>query len=304
MSGLESVISLEYDKCRYTIVILTHLGNEIPILLDRSIYKIIKKYGYRWYINDKDHVYTVRSYIHGGDTYEEYLYIHDLVMRLGRAGIAQKEVKSHDIAKYTEHALIKTKLELTYPIIHINKVHFDNRYSNLQYDSPDKDHAKNTKKKKRTINLKKYGISAQELPTYVWYIKPDKTHGSRFSVEIPDEISWRSTSSKNLSLRYKLEEVKKYIRHLRRRRSDIFDHFCMNGDLSLKGKTLLREYNKMIEHANYTIPIPINSNTDLFIQKDLTGLSSEEIYILYSFDPVKGAVNVNRKLNEYRLSMA
>lgn len=308
MSRLKSVINLEYDKKSYAVIIIKNLGDNIPILLDRPVYKIVKNLNYYWYINDKDHVYTIRKYTYKGELYDEYIYLHDLVMRLGKTGVLQKEIKNTDeLIKFMRYALQSDKSnksnKYNYPIIHINKIHFDNRYSNLQYDSPDKEYIKNTKKKKRTIDLKRYDISVQNLPTYVWYLKPDKTHGGRFCIEIPDEISWRSTSSKKLSLRYKLEEVKKYLRHLRRSRPDIFDYFSMNGDLNLKGKTLLKEYNKLIEQAGYTIPISNVSKTDLFIQKDLSGLSSEEVYVLYSFDPREENVNIGRALKEYYTSI-
>jgi hypothetical protein len=304
MSRLESRVNLEYGGGRYTVVIITHLGNEIPILLDRPIYKIIKKLGYSWYINDKNHVYTVKTITYRGKTHDEYIYIHDLAMRLGRAGISQKEVTGNaKTIEYMRYALNPSKSE--YPIIHLNRVHFDNRYSNLQYDIPNKStYVKNTKKKRRTINLKRHGISVQELPTYVWYLKPDKSHGGRFCIEIPEEISWRSTSSKKLSLRYKLEETKKYLRHLGRNRSDIFNYFSMNGDLNLEGKTLLKEYNKMIRHAGYEIPVSEVSNTERFIRKDVQDLSAEEIYVLYRFDPIEGSVNVGKAIREYANSLS
>ena len=299
MSRLESKVNLEYNGKKYTVVIITHLGNEMPILLDRPIYKIIKKLGYSWYLNDKNHVYTVKTSTYRGIKRDDYIYIHDMVMRLGRAGVSQKEVPSSKTVEYLRFALSPSKNE--YPIIHQNRVHFDNRYSNLKYDTPNKTtYVKNTKKKKRTINLKKHGIEVRELPTYVWYLKPDKSHGGRFCIEIPGEISWRSTSSKKLTLRYKLEETKKYLRHLRRKRADIFNYFSMNGDLNLEGKTLLNEYNKMIRHAGFEIPISEVSNTERFIQKDTSDLTPEEVYILYRFDPIEGSVNVSRAVKEYQ----
>lgn len=307
MSNLDSVANIEYDKRYYTVVILTHLGNEIPILLDRLIYKIIKQFGYHWYVNDKNHVYAIRPYIYKNEHREEYIYIHDMVMRLGNLGIlnmlntSQRKNSTSEIIKYMRSALLLSgDTDIKYPIIHINRVHFDNRYANLQYDIPGKVCAKNTKKKKRTIDLEKYGISVQELPTYVWYLKPDRSHGGRFCVEIPNEISWRSTSSKQLSLRFKLEEVKKYLRFLKRQRPDIFDQFCMNGDLSRSGKILIEEYGKMIEKVGYTIPISVINRTDQFIKKDLSDLTSEEIYILYSIDYLtEGTVNVNKQIKEF-----
>ena len=308
MSRLESTINLEYGSGSYTVSMIKHSNLYIPVLLDRPIYKIIKKLDYHWYINDRNHIYAIRKYTYKGESYDEYIYLHDLVMRLGKTGLLKKGIRNTDeLIKYMRYALQTNSDKSTsnkhYPIIHIDKIHFDNRYSNLQYDVPDKNYAKNTKKKKRTINLERYNIYVEELPTYVWYLKPDKSHGGRFCIEIPGEISWRSTSSKRLSLRYKLEEAKKYLRYLKRMRPDIFNYFSMNGDLNLKGKTLLREYNKMIGRAGYKYPFSSVSNTDVFIQKDLSDLSPEEIYVLYSFNPRKGNINVGKALNEYYASI-
>lgn len=304
MSRLESKINLEYNGNKYTIVIISHLNNEMPILLDRTIYKIIKQLRLDWYINDKSHIYTVRTSTHKGQTYNEYIYIHDLVMRLGRAGIAQKNTLTiAQITEYMRHAISPSKSE--YPIIHLNRIHFDNRYANLQYDIPNKTtYVKNIKKKKRTINLKRYGISVQELPTYVWYLKPDSSHGGRFCIEIPEEISWRSTSSKHLSLRYKLEETKKYLRYLSQNRPDIFNYFSMNGDLNLEGRTLLKEYNKMIRCVNYEVPVQEISNTERFIKKDTSDLTAEELYVLYRFNPSNGSINVNQTIQEYTKTLS
>jgi hypothetical protein len=307
MSRLESDLNLEYGNGSYTVVIIKNSGKYIPILLDRPIYKIIKKLNYYWYVNDKDHIYTIKKHTYKNEIYDEYVYLHDLVMKLGKTGILQKGIKNTDeLIKYMRYALQSDKTkkyDKNYPITHINKINFDNRYVNLQYDSLDKDYVKNVKKKKRTIDLKRYNIIVDDLPTYVWYLKPDKSHGGRFCIEIPDEISWRSTSSKRLSLRYKLEEVKKYLRYLKKIRPDIFDYFSMNGDLNLKGKTLLKEYNKMIGRAGYTIPVSNINNTNLFIKKDLSDLSPEEIYVLYSFNPLKETVNVGKALKEYYTSI-
>ena len=288
MSLLKSVLNVEYGKNRYTIVLVRHLDNRLPVLLDRDIYKKLFKLGHAWYINDKSNIYTVERYTHKGEQLEQHIYMHDLVMRMRN--------KSADKAN----------------IIHINRINFDNRYTNLEYDTPDKAIVKNVKKKKRTIDLRElraYGTVTDDLPTYVWYNKPDATHGSRFSIEIPGEVSWRSTSSRNLSIKYKLEETKKYMRYLKRQRPDIFDYFCMNGDLSLHGQTLLKEYDKIIRLAGYGISglsnphnphNPQNSSkTDGFVQKNTSNMKPCEMYVLYRFDPSSSTNDPLKALAEY-----
>ena len=49
-------------------------------------------------------------------------------------------------------------------------------------------------KKKRTIKLpKSSGITPDDIPTYIWYVKETANHGDRFVVEIGD-IKWKTTS--------------------------------------------------------------------------------------------------------------
>ena len=62
-----------------------------------------------------------------------------------------------------------------------------------------------TANKQGTIKLKNLDVS--KLPSFVWYLKPDSSHGERFQIDLGN-IKWKSTSSDNLSINYKLEETK------------------------------------------------------------------------------------------------
>lgn len=272
---LIKTINIEYKKKKYTICLLKHDKNHIPILLNHNIYKIIVSLNYDFLINEKNHVYT-----YNGDG---IIYLHELVMKYsGRKGMDRA-------------------------IIHINNIHFDNRIENLQYDITDKHYKKNTRKKTRIIDLSDYGIDSDLLPTYIFYVKSDATHGDRFQIEIKTEkILWRSSSSKKLSLRYKLEESKKYLRYLRKKKGYLFDNYSMNGDLNKIGQRLLREYIKMIKAIDYTIDSEIidsallGINTEIYLEPELDDLTNFELYILESFDPKIGYINIREMENEYR----
>lgn len=277
MSKLDTLVTLEYHKNRYTVAAIKHSDNKIPILLDRDMYKVIKRLDKNWYINDKNHVYCFHSQDGGITQYPVYL--HEVVVRLSPS-IDQKHLNKK-------------------PIIHINNIHFDNRIENLQFDVPNKDYSKNTRKKSRIINLRRHGIDVDDLPTYMWYLKPDQSHGDRFAVEFPNKMSWRSTASKKVSLRYKLEEAKKYLRYMKIERPDLFDAYSMNGDLTGTGMRLYKEYNMMIGKAGFTIDNPEIEKTDRFLVKDTSDLTNFEIYLLQNFDPGKGSVDVNGVLKDY-----
>ena len=84
----------------------------------------------------------------------------------------------------------------------------------------------------------------------MWYLKEDNTHGERFIVDIGD-IQWKSTSSKKVSLKYKLEETKKYLRFLKEDRNDLFSDYSMNGDLNSDGLNLIKSFVKISQDAGF-----------------------------------------------------
>lgn len=277
MSELQGLLTLEYHKNRYTVATLKYSSDTIiPILLDREMYKKIRNLNKKWYINEKNHVYCFHN--QNGKVNSYPVYLHEIVMKLNK--------------KY-----------LNKPIIHINNIHFDNRIENLQHDIRNKDHSKNTKKKNRTIDLSEHGIQVDALPTYLWYLKPDSSHGDRFNIDVPGQIHWRSTSSRKVSLKYKLEESKKYLRHIKKTRPDIFESFSMNGDMTSTGNRLYKEYMMMIKKAGFTMNNPENNRTDEFLRQSTSNLSTFEIYLLHNFNPAKGSIDVKSLQHEYREMM-
>jgi hypothetical protein len=185
------------------------------------------------------------------------------------------------------------------PIIHINNIHYDNRLINLQYDTPNKCYSKNIKKKKRTIDLESYNIDVNKLPTYIWYVKPDKTHGDRFMIDIPDEIKWKTTSSKKVSLLYKLEEAKKFLRNIHKKRPDIFDNYSMNGDLTHHAQILYNDYHSLIRCAGFNIDIPSNTNTNNYLTENTSNLTDFEKYVLDNFNPNDKHINISYLYNQF-----
>lgn len=276
MSELNSIATIEYHKKRYTVASLnlfvqkTKRNITIPILLDRHIYRMLKQLSKTWYINDTSQVYC----IHHNNGKSHLVYMHDIVLKLS----GQTVNKS---------------------VIHINNIHFDNRIDNLQLDTTNKDYTKNMSKKKRIINLKKHKIDADKLPSYIWYAKPDATHGDRFVICVPGVLYWSTTSSKKVSLRYKLEEAKKYLRYIRDDKPEMFLECCMNGDLTQRGTELYKEYYMMIKKVGYAISMP-NKVTDEYLEEDLDNLTLAEIYLLHNFNPHTGSIDICNGLAEYK----
>lgn len=253
---------VDFDGLKYAVIKIQYNGVPIPIIIDANLIDKVVALNKSWRINNKGHIVTSHVYNNDGKESICEIYLHDVILTL--------------------HGSYQQK-----PVLHINRLGIDNRVINLSHDVKDKDISKNLKKKARSIKFPKHtNVKADDIPSFVWYIKEDPTHGERFSVEIGD-IKWKTSSSKTLSLKYKLEEAKKFLRHLKSRRSDLFDSHSMNGDLNKHGKQNLESFYKIAFTAKYTHLniIDLFDNTDEFLKQDLTGLDNEEVQILNNFDP-------------------
>lgn len=105
-------------------------------------------------------------------------------------------------------------------IDHLNRIPLDNRLSNLRYTSIANQNI-NTGSRQRKIELPEYcDIDVSDIPRGVWYVAKDKRHEERFCVQLKAfrkdnrEIYWKTPSISGLSLKFKLECAKKYIRWL------------------------------------------------------------------------------------------
>lgn len=230
-----------YRKNRYAVIDIVKKGRKYPLVLDYADFKIVKDMNKKWSCGSYNHIFCR----HTKDD-------------------KSREIPIHDVVKILED---RSNKDIDLPIVHINRVNFDNRRENLIYDEKDKDHNKNMKKKKRTISLPEdSGIDVNEMPTYVWYMKANDTHGERFMVSIGD-IKWKTSSSKDLSLKQKFEEAKKFLRDMKKTKPEIFDNYCMNGEYTKKGKELLKSFKIIVEKAGYKVSdMNIDNITDSYLK--------------------------------------
>jgi len=254
-------IQVKYKNKNYIIVSFKYMNENVPVVFDYNIYKYIINVNKKWYINK-----------------------YGIIMTNHKLNGINKEIYLHNLIMFINNKITNNKHKRV-PILHINKLYIDNRIENLCYDERNKIITKNLHKKTRTIDLSKYGINTNDIPSFVWYMKSDKSHGDRFVVKIndhDDKIEWKSSSSKLLSLRYKLEETKKYIRYLKLHRDDIFRTLSMNGDLNKYGHELLQSFINIIKNAGFNMKYNYINKTEQLIKEDLSGLSKNEIILLQS----------------------
>jgi hypothetical protein len=264
MGVIQDHKNLKSNNNIYTVFSIINRGKAVPVIVDYKDYKYISSLNKSWYLNEYGSV--VCQHQHNGNTIE--LYLHEIVMAL-----KHKELNINTEKK---------------PILHINRVGNDNRRENLMYDLINKDINKNLKKKKRIITLPRNSkINPNNIPTYIWYMKPDDTHGDRFIVDIGD-ISWKTTSSTKYSLKYKLEEAKKFLRELELIKPELFEEYSMNGEFNSGGKKMLNSFHKLIQEGGFisysnSNKFKNNNLTDKYLKEDLSGLSQDEISDLNAF---------------------
>lgn len=195
---------ITYDNREYGIIRI----NNIPIVLDWEDFRVIYCLDKQWQINDNNDVVTY---------YEEQnmnsvIYLHDIVMTLKSNFM---NVSHDDQNKHKN-------------VMHINKLNNDNRRCNLTYKDNTQNNTQNNIQGIKNLPPELV-ISDDEsfyLSKYVSYIKPYGTHCDRFVVNIGNSI-WKTTSSCKVSLRYKFEEAKKYLREVRSYHPELFEDYLL-----------------------------------------------------------------------------
>ena len=249
-----------FDDKNYIIVTMTYKGSKVPVIFDDIYYEKLRLLNKSWKINDAGFVVSKHKDIDKEQDIE--ISLHEVIMAFYN--------KENGLSKKNNN------------IIHINKLGIDNRIENLIYDTLDKETGKNSKKKKRIIEFsEEVGIKPNDIPSFMWYLKPNDSHDERFIIEIGD-INWKTTSCSKLSLRYKLEEGKKYLRELKEAKPEIFLENSMNGEFNVKGKKLLKSFFDISQKAGFKNLKKLSTDnlTDHYLKQKLKGLTTFEKDIL------------------------
>lgn len=173
-----------YHNKEYTIMKILYQDSYIYSIIDKEDFIKIKDITWHYISNG----YISHTALDNGKRKE--LYLHNMIMgRLGFPGKGSKE-----------------------SIDHINRNGLDNRKENLRLITQSAQNI-NQKQKERRVELPDgLGITIDDLPKHVWYIKVNGSHGERFGIDLKTEnIKWKSTSAKNVSLQDKLKAAKEQL---------------------------------------------------------------------------------------------
>lgn len=127
---------------------------------------------------------------------------------------------------------------------HINRIGFDNRKENLRIITQTQHNLNQLKRKRRVELPEESGLTADDIPKHIWYIKPNGSHGDRFAIEFKTEnIIWKTTASKNVSLKDKLKSAKEQLQEYYK----LYPYLNPNNeDKTSKIKELTDSYNEII----------------------------------------------------------
>jgi hypothetical protein len=128
---------------------------------------------------------------------------------------------------------------------HINRIGLDNRKENLRIITQSEQNL-NQSKRKRTVELPlDSGLTSDDIPKHIWYVKANGNHGDRFAIELKSEkITWKTTSSKNISLKDKLQSAKDKLQEYYKE----FPHLNPNNiEINNKITELINSYNEIIK---------------------------------------------------------
>ena len=174
---------LYHDK-EYTVIKIQHHDTHKYGLIDKEDFDKVKEHTWHYTAN------AYLSYTHRMNGSQKAVYLHNIVMgQLEHPGKGAKE-----------------------SIDHISRNGLDNRKENLRLITQSAQNI-NQKQKERRIELPaNSGVTVDEIPKHVWYIKANGAHGDRFGIDLKTEgIKWKTTSAKNVSLQDKLKAAKEQL---------------------------------------------------------------------------------------------
>lgn len=182
------------DDGKYAIGSILFKGMLVEFLIDTADLERVRPY--RWH-------YTSNAYIATSVTVD-----------ISGNGTDVAEVKPKKREVYL-HTFLLSPPE-GHAVQHISKNGLDNRRDNLRLVAAAAAATSAAPSKKRTAELPALcGIKPEQIPKHVWYVHANGYHSDRFAIEFKAEnILWKSTSSKKVSLQEKLEQAQAKLEEL------------------------------------------------------------------------------------------
>jgi len=174
----------------------------------------------------------------------------------------------------------------TTTIDHINRNPIDNRKENLHLINQSEQNLNQNKKQRQLILPEHSHIKINDIPRGVSYVPVFKNHGNGFEVNLPQFnnaiLKYYSSRDKTLSLKFKLEQVKKFLRYTKSKFPEEFAKHHIETEYNQNEIDLIDSYNEIIklsEFPEYKNNL-ITYNTQNYLTEDLTYLTDNEKKLL------------------------
>lgn len=145
-------------------------------------------------------------------------------------------------------------------IDHINRIGTDNRKCNLREVNSQTAQNFNQKKRDRHIELPENSdIKLDQIPKNIYYGKPNGLHGDFFYIELKGitslcindkKYNWKSTKSKAVSLKYKLQQTIDKLIELKNEHPEL-GPIIYDTTTELERNNLITEYNDILKLSHY-----------------------------------------------------
>lgn len=247
-----------YNNKKYTVGYCSRGNEEILFVIDFDKNNSI--INDKWYYN-KDTKYIYRNYINN-EGIKSFLYQHIYMI--------------YGLTLEQDHA---------FSIDHINQIGRDNRLENLRKLTISHQNI-NRGKLKRNIELPEgCGINPQDIPTNIYYRKPQGLHGDRFYVEIkysdPPFLK-DSTSSKSIDLKTKLQQAIYILEEYKKKNPEYA--LLVDGIKNIDNRNDLRKsFNEIIKLSGFPQEIieqnlvPVEDETEVIEDQEAQDLAKQLI---------------------------
>lgn len=208
----------------YVVGTVKYNGEDIDFVFDRDDYEKVNERA--WHVSSDSYIGST-FYTNDDVKNKKELYMHNLVMgRLEYPGKGAKET-----------------------VDHINRIGFDNRKENLRIVTQSQQNMNQTTRTRNITLPEGCEIVPEDIPRHIWYIKANGAHGDRFAIEFKTEaLCWKTTSSKKISLKEKLQQAKEKLQELYTQ----YPHLNpFNTDKLELEESLKESYNRIIEMSLY-----------------------------------------------------
>ncbi|ARF11176.1 HNH endonuclease [Klosneuvirus KNV1] len=269
---------INYNDKHYVVIKLKHLNKTKLTVIDFDDFDKIKYI--KWCYMSNGYIFT-RVYINW--KLEFPIYLHNLIMNQ---------------IKFTSDKTGKS-------VDHINRIPLDNRKENLRLINQT-DQNFNQNRKARTVRLPdNCNIKSIEIPRSVSYSKARGIGGEYFEVWLPNfnnqDLRWSSSRDKTLSLKFKLEQTKKYLRYLQNKYPEEINKRHIETEYNDNEIKVIESYNAIIKLSKfYDQTMEIKYNQINYLKEDLTNLTETEIKLLnnLNFDITNNNRKIKSKLPE------